>query len=93
MNKLLSSLICISPLVLSVSAAPAHAQTTLPTPNTTGDGSVAAVTPPDGADRSTAVASPTNPGATGSKIIPGDNSTMRGDRAATYDQKSGVMSK
>jgi hypothetical protein len=93
MKKLLNSLLCITPLILTVSALPVHAQTTLPTPNTTGDGNVAAITPPDGNDRSLSVANPTNPGATGSSIIPGDNSTMRGDRAASYDQKSGVLTK
>jgi hypothetical protein len=93
MRNSLKSLLGIPPLMFSVLTLPAHAQTTLPTPSTTGNGSVAPVTPPAGTDRSLPIANPTKPGATGSRVVPGDNSSMRGDRPATYEQKSGAVSR
>jgi hypothetical protein len=35
---------------------------------------------------------PRVPGATGQAIVPGDNSTVAGDRAATIEQRTGVVS-
>jgi hypothetical protein len=93
MRTLLKSFLCMTPVMVAVFTFSAHAQTTLPTPSTAGDGSVAAVPPPDGTSRLNPIANPTNPGATGAEIVPGDNSSMRNDRDATYDQRSGVQSR
>jgi hypothetical protein len=93
MKLLLTSVACAT-LLLGAAVPAVYAQGTLTQPSTTGNGSVAPVTPPGGnRPGSSADANPTKPGATGNDALQGNNSTMRGDRAATYDQKSGVQSR
>jgi hypothetical protein len=41
----------------------------------------------------TSAANRRTPGGTGTSVVAGDNSTVRGDRAATIDQKTGAFTK
>jgi hypothetical protein len=79
--------ILVAGAVLIASAAGAFAQGS----HDAGAGSVSPIIPPG----STATATPADknpqvPGATGSAKVPGDASTMSGDRKATIEQRTGT---
>ena len=82
--------------MLASSAVGAFAQSTsgsgivAPTPSNSGGAPMTNGTAMTGSVA--AAANPRAPGATGQAVVPGDNSSIAGDRKATVEQKSGLVS-
>jgi hypothetical protein len=85
MKSISSTIVLAAVLSLGV-AASAGAQTP-GTPSTAGDGQISPIHTPQSGNAAT---SPRAPGGTGESTVEGDNSTIRGDRSATVDQRTGT---
>lgn len=77
-NVLIAGLLTISPLTVAFAQGTAH--------DTKAGSSIG------GASKDAGAVDSHKPGATGSAVVPGDKSTVAGDRKATMDTKSGGVS-